>query len=169
MKKLLVLFMVLGMGLALTGCVEEHAHDYTPEFDSSEIEARLDALELEPEVDPFVFYIIEALTSGFVFLEEGESVYTDVVEAYGWSDDFVFEVVEGSTYRLIIWVENDLEVNYYFLNGIDVYADLVPHVGDVPFTVEFLATEPYLFVSFESWDELADSEFSIRLVNTDNE
>lgn len=117
----------------------------------------LEANQLEP-------FIVEMLRFSFDFqrLELSET-FNGTVEAYGWSETFVFEVEPGVEYRLVVWVDNDLELNYYDMDSLDIYEDLVEHAGNVPFTVEFTSSETYLFVDLESWDEFIDSNFYVVL------
>lgn len=123
--------------------------------------------ELQPtQTDRFLSYMFEN-GEMFVFINLYTD-YTEVVEAYGYSKTYIYEVTstEPVTYELYTYVDNDLEMRWYSDYANDIYETIElskPFIyGPKVYTFEDV-TSQYIIIEFESWDEYEDSEVTFRL------
>ena len=169
MKKLLALLIAFMFVFVLVGCDTETTVD-TNKLAIEVLQEQNIALQeqindLQPtQYDRFLEYLF-ASDGGFIFIEL-DIEYTEVVDAYGWSDTYVFETNGITDYELSVLVDNDLELKIYtdFASGdYDSFNLVKPLFGTSPkkFTVECYSE--FLIIEFESWDNYVDSTVTLSL------
>jgi hypothetical protein len=114
-------------------------------------------------MDKFITYLFSADDS-FTFIELNTD-YTETIEAYGYSKTYVYEVVEPGTYEISIYVDNELDFNWYsdYFNDENESKTVTHSFFGSARVYTYEVTNNYIVIEFESFDIDNPSELSFML------